>query len=138
MTALKTYGLLVPFMLLFDLLWLGLIMKDFYANEIGELMRRSGTALAPRWGAALLVYLLIPAGLILFVRPLIGANSTSGMVFLKGATFGLVLYGVYDLTNLAILEKWTMLVTIVDIVWGGAICGISSVAMQWIDHCWKD
>ena len=52
MLAWKVYAILVPLVLLIDLLWLGVIMKGFYAQEIGELTRKNGDTLAPRWGAA--------------------------------------------------------------------------------------
>jgi uncharacterized membrane protein len=68
--------ILVPLMLAIDMLWLGVVMKNFYAQEIGGLMRRNADGLAPRWGAALLVYLLIPAGLVLFVRPLLAEPAS--------------------------------------------------------------
>lgn len=56
-------------------------------------------------GAAILVYLLIPLGVVLFVRPAVGTSSSLWVAFVWGSVFGLVLYGVYDLTNRAILEK---------------------------------
>src|SRR5436190_1336811 len=92
----KLLAIVLPVFLLTDLLWLGVVMKGFYSHELGELARRQGEALAPRWGAALLVYLLIPAGIVLFVRPLLRANANAWQAFGWGAAFGLVLYGVYD------------------------------------------
>lgn len=135
MTILRLLGLVLilgPLVLVIDLLWLGLVMRGFYAHEMGELMRRQGSQLAPRWGAASLVYVLIPAGLVLFVRPRLGADATTGTALAWGALFGLVLYGVYDMTNLAVLEKWTTRLAIVDIAWGCVLCGITSVLMRWI------
>ena len=77
MQGFKVFGIVLPIFLLIDLIWLGVIMKDFYSRELGELTRRQDAALAPRWGAAILVYLLIPGGLVLFVRPLLGVNATA-------------------------------------------------------------
>ena len=140
MTALRPLWLmliLVPIVLVIDLIWLGIVMKSFYAQEMGELMRRNGETLSPRWGAAVLVYLLIPAGLVLFVRPLLGEQTPAWMVFAHGAAFGLILYGVYDLTNLAVLEKWTVKLTIADMAWGGVLCGTSSLMMHVVDRWLK-
>ena len=125
--------ILAPLILVLDLAWLGMVMKDFYTREIGDLMRKSGTGLAPRWGAALGVYICIPLGLLLFVRPLLGESATHWQALGWGAAFGLVMYGVYDLTNLAVLDKWTLRVTIADMAWGAALCGISSVVMRLVD-----
>ena len=138
MTAWKLFAVLVPFVLVVDLLWLGVVMKGFYAQEIGELMRRSGDTLAPRWGAAILVYLVIPAGIVLFVRPLLDVQAAAPWPALGwGVVFGLVMYGVYDLTNLAVLDKWTVRVAIADMAWGGVLCGISSVLMYYVERWWK-
>lgn len=138
MQGLKVLAILLPIFLVIDLLWLGVVMKGFYSHELGELARRQGTALAPRWGAAILVYLLIPGGLVLFVRPLLGESSTIWQAAMWGALYGLVLYGVYDLTNFSILEKWSLRMTLADIVWGIVLCGTMSVIMRhaenWINR----
>ncbi len=80
-----------------------------------------------------MVYLLIPAGIVLFVRPLLGANATAWQAFGWGAVYGLVLYGVYDLTNLAVLDKWSMRMTLADIAWGCVLCGSVSAIMRRVD-----
>jgi len=129
----KLFAIVLPIFLLMDLVWLGVVMKGFYSHELGEMARRQGEALAPRWGAAILVYLLIPGGIVLFVRPLLGANATSLQAFGWGALFGLVLYGVYDLTNLAVLDKWTLRMTLADIAWGCVLCGTISTIMRFVD-----
>ncbi len=134
MQGFKVFAIVLPIFLLIDLLWLGVVMNDFYSHELGELARRQGTALAPRWGAAVLVYLLIPGGLVLFVRPLLGVNATTWQAIGWGALYGLILYGVYDLTNLAVLEKWTVRMTFADIAWGCVLCGTISAIMRLVDN----
>lgn len=126
----KLLLIVAPLVLVVDLIWLGVLMKPFYDAQIGELARRSGTALAPRWPAAVLVYLLIPAGIVLFVRPALGSNASVLQALGWGALFGLVVYGVYDCTNRAILDKWPLLLTIVDIGWGCVLCGLGAAAMR--------
>jgi uncharacterized membrane protein len=136
MRAVKIFAIILPVFLALDLLWLGVIMKTFYSQQLGELARRHGASLAPRWGAATLVYLLIPAGLILFVRPLLEENASYWRAIGWGALYALVVYGVYDLTNLAVLERWTLRMTVADIAWGVTLCGIVSAfmlfSMSWL------
>jgi uncharacterized membrane protein len=134
MSTWKLFAILLPVFLLIDLLWLGVVMKGFYDSELGELGRRQAGALAPRWPAAVLVYVLIPAGIVLFVRPLAGADASPARAFAWGAVYGLVLYGVYDLTNLAVLEKWTVRMTLADMAWGCVLCGTISTVMKFVDH----
>jgi uncharacterized membrane protein len=130
----KLFAIVVPVFMLVDLFWLGVVTKNFYSHELGDLARRQGAGLAPRWGAALAVYALIPTGLVLFVRPLLGANATVWQSFGWGAIFGLVVYGVYDLTNRAILEKWTLQLTLADLAWGCVLCGTMSAFMGLVDR----
>jgi uncharacterized membrane protein len=44
-----------------------------------------------------------------------------------GAFFGLVTYATYDLTNLATLKDFPLLVTIVDLVWGMVLSASVSI-----------
>ena len=133
MQSFKVFSIVLPIFLLIDLFWLGVVMKDFYSHELGDLARRQGAALAPRWGATILVYLLNPGGLVLLVQPLLGVNATVWQAIGWGALYGLVVYGVYDLTNLAVLEKWTVRMTLADIVWGSVLCGTISGVMRFAD-----
>ncbi len=74
----KLFAIVLPIFLLNDLFWLGTVMKEFYSQELGELARRNGVVLAPRWGAAMRVYPLIPVGIVLLVRLLTGENAPPG------------------------------------------------------------
>jgi uncharacterized membrane protein len=136
MQGLKLFAIVAPVCMAIDLLWLGVIMKDFYSNELGELARRQAGALAPRWPAAILVYLLIPAGIVIFVRPMLQANSSWAQTAGIGALFGLVVYGVYDLTNRAVLQNYSLRLTVADLLWGCVLCAVTSCvlrgAMRWI------
>lgn len=134
MTSIKLFAMLAPITVVVDVLWIGVLMKRFYLGEIGEIARREGGSLTPRLGAAFLVYLVIPAGLILFVRPLLANDARLTSAFFHGALFGFILYGLYDFTNLATLEKWTVRMTIVDVSWGMTLCGAMSVVMALIDR----
>jgi uncharacterized membrane protein len=43
-----------------------------------------------------------------------------------GALLGLVSYATYDLTNLATLKDWPLIVTVVDLIWGTVLGGVVS------------
>ena len=49
-----------------------------------------------------------------------------------GALFGLVTYGTYDLTNAATLKGWSLTVTIVDMLWGAFLAGLSAAVGVWV------
>lgn len=127
---------LSAFVFVADFVWLGIIMKGFYHQELGQLLRQGPQGFAPRIIPALLVYGLIPAGLILFVGPRIDPRNSIFLAAGWGAAFGLIVYGIYDLTNLAILEKWPLSVTVADMIWGTCLCGASAMCLHAIDGVW--
>ncbi len=112
----KLYFIALPIFLILDGLWLGLIAKSFYAKQIGFLFKTD-----INWIAALVFYLLFIAALILFViNPAIEKGSlTHALLF--GALFGFITYATYDLSNLATLDKWPIMETIVDLIWGSFV-----------------
>lgn len=129
MHHLKLFLLLLPVFALIDLTWLGVIMKGFYDAEYGDLARRSNGAIAPRLGEAFLVYMLIPLGIILFVRPQLGASPQILDSLLWGALYGFVVYGVNDLTNRTIIDKYSLRLTLADWAWGTVLCATSAAWM---------
>lgn len=129
----KAYLLLLPIFAVIDLTYLGFLMKGFYDREIGELARRAGSgAMAPRWAEALVVYLVIPAGIILFARPRVAATDSVAVALLWGALYGLVVYGTYDFTNRATLEKWSLQLALADVMWGTVLCGVTTAIVHWL------
>jgi len=102
----------VAFMAL-DMLWLGVVARGFYRERLGHLLRPD-----VRWSAAILFYLLYVAAIVvLAVLPAAERASLSRALFL-GGLFGLVAYAAYDLTNLATLRDFPVVVAVVDMVWG--------------------
>jgi uncharacterized membrane protein len=79
------------------------------------------------WFAAIAFYLLFIAGLVVFVvSPAIEKHSwTHALLF--GSLFGLITYATYDLTNLATMKDWPVLVTVVDLLWGMVLSASVSV-----------
>lgn len=128
----KVYIASVLGFFIIDMVWLGLLAKSFYKKHLGFLLSPS-----PNWPAATIFYLLFVAGLVIFVVvPAIRSSSFSG-VLLKGALFGLITYATYDLTNLATIRDWPLIVTVVDLLWGvvlstsvGVIGYLAGVAMR--------
>jgi uncharacterized membrane protein len=37
--------------------------------------------------------------------------------------FGFLAYATYDLTNLATIRDWPVIVTVADLIWGTVLCG---------------
>ena len=123
----KLYAIALPVFFAIDMFWLGLVAKDFYRSQIGSLMKSD-----INWMAAISFYLLFIVGLVVFViTPAVEKGSwTYALVF--GAFFGLITYATYDLTNLATLKDWPILVTLVDLAWGAVLAASVSVITYFI------
>jgi uncharacterized membrane protein len=110
---------LVPFLII-DALWLGIIAKQFYRRELGDLFRQPVNKTA-----AAAFYLLYPLGLATFVIPHALSSTGWGTVqaFVQGAMLGAFAYGTYDLTNLATLRGYSTKLALVDWTWGTLLTG---------------
>lgn len=99
-----------------DLVWLTTIAKSFYARHLGYLMSPT-----PNLAAAGLFYLINILGIVLLVvAPSVKSNSITQLLW-SAALYGLCTYATYDLTNLATIKDWPLIVTIVDLIWGIAL-----------------
>ena len=57
-----------------------------------------------------------------------------GSCIIYGALFGLITYATYDLTNLATLKDWPVIVTVVDLIWGTVLASAISVITYLISY----
>ena len=110
-----------------DGVWLGLLMKNFYRAQLAPIVRLADGGIAPNWPAAFVVYLLLGAGIALFVIP---RASTVASAAGFGALFGLVVYGVYDFTNYSTLRQWPFVLTLADTAWGALASAAAAAAVR--------
>lgn len=117
---------------LMDMIWLGVIAKNTYAENIGMLLRKSGDAMSPIWWAAVVVYVCITLGILFFVLPKAQGDYVLALAF--GALLGVVTYGIYDFTNYSILANWPWKITLIDFTWGVVLCGLSSLFAVFVQN----
>ncbi|MDD9304435.1 MAG: DUF2177 family protein [Desulfobacter sp.] len=109
----KIYTVALVAFLVIDLFWITLFANHFYRNRLGYILSDS-----PNLIAALIFYLMFIAGLAYFaVLPGVNSKGFLSGIF-KSALYGLITYGTYDLTNLALIQHWPLSVTIMDMIWG--------------------
>ena len=128
---LKLYALTVPIFFIIDILWLGVIAREFYRRNLDFIFSDQ-----VNWTAAIAFYLMYIAGIIFFaVRPAISSGSWGQAIFL-GALFGFFTYATYDLTNLATIKNWPLVIVVVDILWGVCLCAtvalLSFLISKWL------
>ena len=115
------YLLTVVVFFAIDIVWLGVISKKFYRDQLGAVM-------SPKvnWTAAIIFYLIFIFGIVFFVIYPAVAGDNITMAIGYGALFGFIAYATYDLTNLATIKGWPTLVTVVDLVWGSFLSASTS------------
>jgi len=128
---LKLYVITLIAFFAIDMVWLGLVARTFYRQHLGFLMAPS-----PNWLAAIIFYLLFIVGILVFVVVPWLENGSLKTTLLRAALFGLITYATYDLTNLATLKDWPVLITVVDLAWGTvlsvAVSFVSFMAGKWL------
>jgi uncharacterized membrane protein len=94
-------------------IWLGVIAKGFYRKALEPLLTPN-----INWTAAIVFYFLFLVGILIFaLLPGMEKRSLKYTV-LMAALFGFIAYATYDLTNLATLRDWPLLLSMVDMLWG--------------------
>lgn len=103
-----------------DLLWLGVLARELYRSRLGHLMAERVS-----WPPALLFYALYGLGAAHFAA---GRAGSLREALVQGALLGLLAYGTYDLTNMAVLRGWGAAISAVDVAWGMFITACASAA----------
>jgi uncharacterized membrane protein len=102
-------------MLLLDFVYLSAFSK-FFNNLVQSIQ---GTKIKFKLAGAILCYILLIFGLNYFI---IDQKKSLTDAFL----LGLVIYGVYETTNYAIIDKWNMKAVALDTLWGGILMTITT------------
>jgi uncharacterized membrane protein len=110
------------------------LTKDMFARQV---MLVQGMAMKVNIPSAAVCYILIVLGLYYFVlRHIILPNATSVAASIqtmrlgdgiRAAFFlGILVYGVYETTTLAILRNWSPMTAVIDTTWGGTLFALSA------------
>ena len=109
-------------------------ISDMFSRQI---MLVQGTALKVNIPSAAICYIIIVLGLYYFVlRHMIVPNASSAASAIQNmrlrdgmiAAFflGVMVYGVYETTTLALLRNWSPTTAVIDTTWGGALFALSA------------
>jgi len=87
------------------------VIKDYFLNQI-KLVQ--GSEPKVNYLGVALCYIFLIAGINYFIiKPRKSVNDA----FL----LGIVIYGVYETTNYALLKNWSIITVIIDTLWGGLL-----------------
>ena len=87
------------------------VMKGYFSNQIQSVQ---GSPIKINYLGAALCYIFLIAGINYFI---IKPRKSVNEAFL----LGIVIYGVYETTNYALLKDWSILSVIIDTLWGGLL-----------------
>ena len=117
----------VVLFLAIDAVWLGVIARGFYRDQLGHLMLES-----PNLSIAALFYLFYAVAIVVLVVMPALKSGIWWHAALYGGILGLAAYGTYDITNMATLKDWPISMSIVDMVWGTVLTGTVATGAWWI------
>jgi uncharacterized membrane protein len=102
-------------LIVIDSIYLNLI-KDFFSKQIQAVQ---GSPIKINFLGAAICYIFLIIGLNYFI---IKPKRPVSDAFL----LGLVIYGVYETTNYALLSKWSISTVIIDTLWGGILFALTT------------
>jgi len=91
-------------------------MKGYFEKQV-QLVQ--GSPLKVNLLGAIICYIFLITGINYFI---IKPNRSITDAFL----FGLVIYAVYETTNVALFTKWSWLTVIMDSLWGGVLFALTT------------
>lgn len=118
----KNILVLIIILILIDSIYLSLLSKQL-TKQIKDIQ---GYDLKVNYLAALMVYVLLAFGLYYFT-----ANEPNlDKKILNAAVLGLVSYAIFDLTTIAIFDKWSITLATIDIIWGSVLSASSVYLLE--------
>lgn len=122
LSNLKNFLITMVVFLAIDMVWLLVISKNLYAKHLGYIMTDQVKLVA-----AFIFYIIFVIGIIYFVINPALIKESWQYALLAGMFFGLITYGTYDLTSLAVVKDWPIFITIVDLIWGTFLSGTTAL-----------
>jgi len=92
------------------------LMKDYFESQIKKVQ---GSAIKFNLFGAAICYIFLIFGINYFI---IKPRKSINEAFL----LGLVIYGVYETTNYALLSNWSILTVLLDTLWGGILFALTT------------
>ena len=117
----KSYIVFLIVLLLVDSIYL-FSLKKVHSKVIQKVQ---GSPLEIKYFPASLFYLMAPLGYIFLIKPL--ANKNNSKIMMYGLLVGLLMYGTFDATNLALFKNYPGWYALMDTLWGMFAIMITSI-----------
>ena len=98
------------------------LIKSYFSNQIKNVQ---GSPMKINFLATLICYVFLIFGINYFI---IKPNRSVQDAFL----LGLLIYGVFETTNMALFTKWAWLTVLIDTLWGGILFAVTTSIIKMI------
>lgn len=97
-------------------------IKDYFNNQVKLIQ---GSSIKINSYAMIICYIILIFGINYFI---IIPNRSILDAFL----LGLIIYGVYETTNMALFSKWSWTTVLIDTLWGGILFALTTTIIKMI------
>ena len=115
---------------LIDATWHLVIFKRRYVEGIKPMARMNGDKISFRPGPGLLSQVLVVTSLVILVLAA-AKDGTPWLAVLVGAPAGVLAVSVYGVTNYALFKDWNLTLTVLELIWGPLLGGLSGLFVHW-------
>lgn len=116
-------------LLILDLIWIKFVVGNIWKKNV-ESVQKSDMKLNSLF--AVLSYVAIIFGLVYFVQRHISKENYMRESLMNGFLFGIVLYAVFNFTNLALFNDYNVKTGVIDTLWGGVLCATTLLVVNFI------
>jgi uncharacterized membrane protein len=114
-----------------DLIYFSFTMKTIYDPVFLSIQKEQMNITQSKQRVSILIWIFLVIGIYVFVLP----QVTSNLDALKyGALYGLIVYGIYNITNYLLLNNYTSNIVLIDILWGVTICSVFTLFSYYLTN----
>ena len=114
-----------------DAAWHFGLFRKAYTEGIKPLARMNEGKIAFNGLAGLLAQVMVVTCIVILVLYKAG-QGTFGGAALVGALAGILAISVYGVTNFALFKDWGPVITVLEMIWGPILGGLSGVFVFWM------
>lgn len=120
---------------LIDLLFLKYILMPLFGKMVQEIQL---SEMKPNMTYIFVPYILMIISIVVFVLPLVKSESIGKDSILYGGLLGLIIFGIYEFTNMVIFKNYKFHIAVFDTIWGIVLYSIVTFLTKTIILYLKD
>lgn len=108
----------------FDYIWLNYFFVNMWSTMIHTIQ---SSPLELKTNYIIPAYILMTLSIVIYVLPKINKQTIVKDSILYGGLMGLIIYGIFDLTNLIVFKHYSISVAVIDISWGTFLFSVTTI-----------